>query len=195
MFTSLTKKCHLTLATKTFPWQARFLQWSVWTIFLPLSDAFLEYLYFQVIQRFMIFKDVEGFSWLCISNTTKVNFSVLHMVRSYIWLLLSVEPHVLHFSRFQCVCPFQSIFWQVVSVTFWIINAWHNASQKWENTSTELSGVSAFTQPRHLGSEAGGDKHGHGQPGFSAWVCSCTCGVRLHRRVFSFTFYYFFKLF
>lgn len=82
------------------------------------------------------------------------------------------------------------------SLTFWIINTWHNASQKWENKSTELSCVSWGQSIHNLGIwevRQGGrwEVNIGSQPGSTrALVVSPST-----QRFFSFTFDYFLRFF
>ena len=168
--------------------KARWLQWSVWIIFLSLSDTFLTYLYLQMIRRYMIFKDVGFFSWLCISNTTKVSFAMFCMWYAHI------SDYFYLFSLTYCTFPDFSVFvlFKASSAGLepWLIELLTPAqclpeAREYKYWIILCVSKSVFTQPWHLGSREGrAIDTGHGRPGLLAWVCSCTCGISLHQRFF-----------
>ena len=133
------------------------------------------------------------FSWLRISNATKVSFALFcmwyarmsdyfHLSRlTYctfpdfiVFVLFKASCAALELWLFELLAPVQCLP-EMRQYEYWIILC----------VSKSIS-----IQPWHLRSREGGIANtGHRRPGLLVWVCSCAGGVPLHKRFFSFVLF------
>ena len=124
MFTSLKKKYHFTLATKTFHWQRMLATMICWnSFFLSLSDTFLKYLYHQMIQRYMILKDA-GFFFHGYTSVTQQRSALLWFTCDMlVCLIISIYLASLTVLFQISLClSFSKYLVYIRAMTFWIIN-------------------------------------------------------------------------
>ena len=137
------------------------------------------------------------FSWLHISNTTKVSFALIYMwyahMSDYFYLssfTYCTFPDFIVFVFFKASCDALEPWLFELSTLVQCLPE----MRQYEYWIILCVSKSTSTQPWHLRSREGGITNtGYRRPGLLVWVCSCTSDVPLHKIFFSFVL--FFKLF